>query len=734
MASKLKRSIHNQLTPSPTTSRRLGSCTEEKPSKELILRKLDLPPLLSDVLKQCRPHGLLITTLDISFSIASLHTLNFLCQDLVNLETIYAKSCGLCNTVTSVRWPRKLQDLDLSRNDFEECPSGITKLMYLTKLNLSGNRIGCIPIALLRIPCLKKCLLLSNPIRNIPKHICREGVEKMRMFLEVKPLPMPLDVSREDTACSGSVEGPSRNVSTRKRSRVSSSTSNSDLRRFVLENQGSFESGYESTPRYPSCSSEDSGASTDAESSETSDVECTVATTWPPFHSNEIPNGYVETVKSPLCQVYLPEDCAVTVDIHEERDLSLHPHLSDNELLITPVVRITPHGMRFEGQPAIIVLPHCTMSSNSRTMTLVPLCSDTKLYQTPEWASLESDSNSKCEIFEDRVMFETFHFSLFALAARYPYPSSSIELRSGVGGDLLVPELPGFRIHIPSNSVNLSIGSVCIRSTVYYCDKSYRVSNSLTPASACIGMEPHGMGFDSPVQISIPIPHYTAIAMRNPGARLELWYSEADSSTSTHPSDWKPVGNAVIKVEKCEDSDLEVATFMIDHFSWFEFLWTPLQKLGLGAVNVYNQLTSRSRYIAVRFQAFMSQPCGTLGNFGLVVTVYKFGEPLSVPSNYPLLVADSGSKRLYLRVGDIHVRVEGCFAASHDLGEVLERNEKILDFTGEDFCERFEFALNLKVGVNTPLQDGQVLGKLHFIQWEESNPIHKSYNLMMVSC
>lgn len=180
-----------------------------------------------------------------------------------------------------------------------------------------------------------------------------------------------------------------------------------------------------------------------------------------------------------------------------------------------------------------------------------------------------------------------------------------------------------------------------------------------------------------------------------------------------------------------------MARFTADHFSWYELLWTvctsSLQKLGLGAASFYSQLSSRSRYVAVRFQAFMSQPCGKLGNFGLVVTVYKFGDPLSLPSNYPLLVADSGTKRFYLRAGELHVRVEGYFLACQDVEEVLERNGKILDFTGEDFCERFEFALSLKAGVLLPLQEGQVLGKLRFIQWEEGTPIHKSYNLIMPS-
>lgn len=740
MASKLKRSIHNQLASPPSPTRRLENSTEEKPSKELILRKLDLLPVLSEVLAQCRPHSMLITTLDVSFSIATFHILNLLCEELVSLQIISAKSCGLLDTLPSsvVAWPRNLRDLDLSRNQLRECPRGITELVYLSKLNLSGNRIESVPSELLRLPLLKKCLLLSNPIHNIPKHICREGVEKMRSFLGVEPLPTPQDAVQEV----GTRHDES-SKRARKKSTSSTNVSNcNDLRRFVLRNQSSFESGYESNHRRPSCSSTSSMSTGDAESSETSDIESDAATGvgWPVFHSSKLPEGYVESGKSQLCQVYLPEDCRAELEINEVRDLSLHPQLKDNELLITPVVRITPHGLRFGGNPAIIVLPHCTLNRLSQPVNLVALCSDTMQYQTPEWTNLESEGDYhplQCEIFEDCVMFATFHFSLFAIVACFPYPSSSVEVGPGVGGILLVPELPSFSVRVPTDSIRPSSGSIHIRGTVYYCDKSYRASDRLAPASACIGVEPHGLEFFNAVQISVPIPDYTAIKLHFPDAKLELWCSEALHDHADIPTDWKQVDEICFHTEKVEGEDTEVATFVTDHFSWYEVLWTlcssPLQMLGLGAASVYNQLACRSRYIAVRFQAFMSRPSGTPSSFGLVVTVYKFGEPLSTPSNYPLLVADSGSKRLHLRTGDLYVRIEGCFLASHDLSEVLERNGKILDFTGEDFCERFEFALNLKVGVAVPLPEGHVLGKLRFIQWEESNPIHKSYNLIMVS-
>ena len=729
MASKLQREIHNQLdTTSPS---KLSNCIDEKPSKDLILRKLDLLPVLPDVLVHCKPHALHIVNLDVSFSIADFHILNLLCNDLTHLQVIHAKSCGLCDTHNLVSWPKKLHALDLSRNELKECPQGVSELLYLAKLNLSGNSIEFMPPGILAIPSLVKCLLLNNPIRNIPKDICRGGVGRMRSFLMVEPhsLPPRETIYRSD----------SRRTLTASPVATRAAASNcNDLRRHVLRNQGSFESGYESNHRRTSSSTN----SSDIEWSESSDIEADLdaKVAWPAFHSNEIPEGYIEMEgRSQLCQVYLPNDCRERVEIHEVKDMSLHPRLEDNELLITPVVRITPHGLKFGSKPAIIILSHCTQNNQSQMMDLVPMCSNTREYQTPEWTNLETPPT--CEIFEDCIMFTTFHFSLFAIAASYPYPSSSLEVWPGVGGDMLIPELPGFHLHVSDHSVKPINAQVSIKGTAYYCDKSYRASDQLALASACIGVEPHGTEFNSPVQISVPIPDYTAIKLQFPDAKLELWCSERIlSDHADTPRIWKCVDDADILIERSEDIDheleSEIAIFTTDHFSWYEFLWTvyasSLQRVGLGAASLYAQLTSRARYVAVRFQAFMSPPYGTGNSFGLVVTVYKFGDPLSTPSNYPLLVADSGIKRLHLRTGNLHVRIEGCFLASKDIGEVLERNGRILDFTGEDFCERFEFALSLKVGVSLPLPEGQVLGKLRFIQWEDSNPIHKSYNLIMV--
>ncbi len=732
MTSRLHRSIHNQLricTSPPQLSLPDDDDDDDEDdesltSKNLSLRRFDLVSTLPDILMQSRPYAVNIKLLDISYSMADTNTLNSLCQHLLHLQTLHARSCGLQGTLNAVSWPEELRSLDLSRNELCECPQGLQKLMYLSSLNISGNSIKFVPPLLLKIPCLRRCLLVNNPIGNVPKNVCREGVERMRVFLEVEPLPMPKDMPLK-----GSIRTSTR---FRRHSSGSSLESCKNLRRYILSQQGSFESGYESNQRHHSSSSASSDCvSTDIEFSESSDIESdSIASNqqWKRFDSGtELPKGYVNASVNQFCRVYLPEDCKGGIEIHDVKDMSFHPMLKDNELLVTSVIRVTPHGRTFESKPAIIVLPHCTKKGFSQ-MNLIPMCSNTGEFETTDWMAIDPFPEV-CEIFENHIMFTTSHFSFFAVVASFPYPSSSIRVGPNIGGDLLIPELPLFSLHIPDNSLAQSI---TIKGTVYYCDSAYRPPNDYALASACVGLEPHGTEFNNPVIVRVPIPDYRRIRAHYPDAKLELWCSLKSIGDADIPCDWNRTKDVNIQL----DSSCQIATFEITHFSRYEFIWnigsTLLQKLGLGAATIYNTLSSRSRFISVRLQAFMSQPYLRSLTFGLVVTVFKFGDPLLPPSNYPLLVADSGTKRIHLRVGDLHVKIEGCFSASLDVGEELERKGRIVDFTGEDFCERFEFALNLKSDVPFPLQEGQVLGKLRFIQWENSNPLQKSYNLMMV--
>ena len=438
--------------------------------------------------------------------------------------------------------------------------------------------------------------------------------------------------------------------------------------------------------------------------------------------------------------MYLPGDCKDEVSVEIVKDLCLYPTVQPNELLITPVVHIAPHGRKFSTEePAIVILPHCTKPNGcngyeSTTQELTPVYSDSGLSQPPVWGKLDGDCD--CETFHDCVLFKTTHFSLFAVISVLPYPTASISIGPNNGGLLTVPELPGFEVNLLPTFGE----TITVTATVYYDDAPYNIeSNKRALASPCIALEPHGTQFDSPVQISLPIPNYARILSHFPDAKLELWHAMAGMEMeSLEPINWKPFQSQNTNIFVTQRGDNHVLIFTTNHFSWWETLWDigkrALQKIGLGT-NISN---SRTRYVSVRIQAFMSQPIRSqrggvadIQTFGLLVAVYKFGTPLSHLSNYPWSLLDTGSKRIYLQLGPLEVSIQGCFSALEyeDPNSPLTRMTELIEFNGDDFCQRFDFALQLEAGCE--IQEGMLIGKLHFRQRSGSTSVNQNYNLLV---
>ena len=692
---KLLRSVHNQTIPNVED--------DDSYLTNLSLRHIDLtvPTVLPAIIHQCGTRTNYVQCLDISYSITNETTLKELCSYLPHLECLIAVHCRLSEIIGDTQWPKGLKRINLSRNMLTCVPSGLSGLLELTELNLSGNAITELDSELLQLPRLQKFHLLNNPVRNVPKSVCREGVFGLRTFFNVDPLCLPpTDSLRETPSLHLSASNPDQCL---------------DLRRYVLHKQGSVESGYESS-RQRALSE-----STCCSVSSISDKDMAAT-----FGVESLPEGYSEAGRSQLCHVYLPDGCTEDVQIQIVQDLSLHPKVRPTELLITPVVRITPHGITFpEDKPAIIVLTHCTKPNHCGSLKLAPLCSSTRIDQSPRWSPVTQSKRS--EIFQNCVIFSTTHFSLFAVIASVPYPCTSLPVTPNVGGLLEIPDLPGFKIAIPANSIS---SPNIIRATVYFADEPYAINNpERASASSCVGIEPHGLQFESPVTISIPIPDYVEIKESFPDASLHLYHAPSNGYEQEHP-DWQLAENQNSLI--AQENGTVTATFSTTHFSFYEFLWTVKDTLSLGASNIYRQLFSRAHFVSIRCQAFMSPSLSDL-TFGMVVCVYKFGNPLTEISNYPWPVADSGDKQTFLRVGDLHVSLEGCFTARTDLGESLNRNTTIIDFRGEDFCTRFEFALTMNTEVRLPLTAGQVLGKLRFTQFNANSPVCTDYNLTTVS-
>ncbi len=475
LSPKLLKSLHNQLY--TTVSVKDGD-NKRNCDQELVLRKIQLSLCLTDVLSYCKPCIKQVVLLDVSFSILDSGTIATMCQHFHQLRSFYAKSCKLTGSLNNVTWPILLKNLDLSRNKLESCPQGIFQLMHLKLVNLSGNCISSIPLALLKLPNLNQCLFLNNPLKNVPKEVCREGIYKMRSYFSVNVLPSTqYNFMEQDDAPIETLKM----LNSRSRSNSNSEYS-SNLPLQLLRCYSSIESDYESCLTY----SPNSISSNDTEFSDCgSQVSAVSDALEPSSVLNHIPDGYRRSQANKLCEVYLPEDCKEHVKVRVVKDLSMYPELRDNELLVTPVVRVTPHGMKFNSEPAIIVLPHCSKRIKCELTRFIPICSNTAKLQVPLWSKLDSCSCS-CLVDDSHVLFSTFHFSLFAVIMILTYPSSSLTVQPRVGGSLLVPELPGFQLNIPNSSVSHLTEPVTIRSTVHFCDRTYNASDTLAPASACI--------------------------------------------------------------------------------------------------------------------------------------------------------------------------------------------------------------------------------------------------------
>ena len=684
---KLQRSIWNQVVEVPVLN-----SPQQHLNSSLSLRNINLAPSLPAILHQCKPHASHITSLDVSYSIVDGSTISALCAALSKLQSFCAVSCGLEELESDMMWPRGLRQVDLSRNKLTDFPTGIGHLLHLEALNVSGNRIHTLNLAILRLPMLQTLHLLNNPIHNVPKHICREGVCEMRRYLNIEPMPVPVE---DKDNCVQS------------QSKIHSLSFKNLLLQYGHRHvwSESTESGYNSPSQrlFSSCSS-----LTDQEDE---DFNFQL----PVFTPYALPEGYTQACNTPLCQIYLPAEYGQNVCIEIVKDLSFHPQVCPNELLVTPVVRIVPHGLTFPSdRPAIVVLSHCTWPNSQEV--LVPLCSNTGLYEPPMWTKLEPGCN--CEVFQDCITFSTTHFSLFAAVSVLPYPSTKADINNE-GGILTLPELSGFKVHVPPDSVHTDI-PITVQATVYYADH-IKSDHNLSLATACVGLEPHGMEFRTPILVSIPIPDFAAIKTSFQDAQLQLWTSPYIDEYTLH---WEQVPNAHISVQ--EGVSGHIATFQVNHFSFFELLWTicrdTLQTLGYGAAFVYRHLPSRTRYVSIRCQVFMSQPLDDQ-TFGLLVAVYKFGEPLTTLSNYKWMLADTGSKHTFLKTGELCVSLEGCFEPRRDIGETVLSRRAEIQFAGEDFCLRFEFALRLRDDVMFPLVDHQIIGKLYIHQWDGTTPV-----------
>ena len=427
-----------------------------------------------------------------------------------------------------------------------------------------------------------------------------------------------------------------------------------------------------------------------------------------------------------LCLVYLPQEINKKLSIEIVTDTSIHPKIASYEILITPVVRITSDNTSLSlEKPAVIELAKTIeLSDKESNNKVISLCANS---ESSEWKELGSECN--CKVLKDRISFQVTHFSLYAVISRKPYPSFTVRVKPASADTpapehehsstpivLTVPELPGFKVQIPSSSVNANRETDITATILYDCPAVCSEDERSRLASSCIELEPHGITFTKAVSITIPISDYDEVTKSNPNAKLQVWHSNNYAD-----KEWNLVEHYV-----CQDEeDRYIAVIQTSHFSIFKTMWSNLK----GVVTRRNH----SFNIKERCQVFMSQetrlhPSQDI-TFSIAVLFYPYKEvPEPVPCNYKYVLLDSG-------LLDLSVSNDDALQFEVELNEqLLPKKHKPIkgSFVLSSHQARHQKARMVSLDGEVELQPGLPIGELTFGIQKKPEYTHQTLILMKV--
>ena len=390
--------------------------------------------------------------------------------------------------------------------------------------------------------------------------------------------------------------------------------------------------------------------------------------------------GYTCITQTSSCLIYASRGFTQKLTVETIPDPQLHPKLQANEILLTPVVCIRSQEAMCSVNPAIVELMKTLEPSlQNPRCELVPLYS---LSHPLEWKKLPSHGS---KMLEDRVTFKITHFGYFAVIAQFSLPTATVIVEPSLSqpAQLVIPELPDFKLEVPPTSVRSKTN---ITATVHYRDnRSLYVSQTdHSPASAYVVLEPHNAQFEDQIRITMPIPNYGEIKRSHPNIKLELWNINEDTRG---------------KLRIAEESSITIhqggsgnylATAHITHFSGYLYQWST-------AIMDYF-LSFFVQTIRGRCQVFMSHETkhASCTSFQIAVLLYPYQDPYSSLPNYPYILYDSVIP-IPLVAGDIECQVE--------LSELLLRsypssqNQKCHTKScrlSKDFNVRVEFGILLE--------------------------------------
>ena len=341
-----------------------------------------------------------------------------------------------------------------------------------------------------------------------------------------------------------------------------------------------------------------------------------------------------------LCVMYLPHEINQKLLIETITDTSTHPKIASYEIKITPVVHITSKNTSsLLEKPAIIELAKTIeLSDKEANNKVIPLCANS---ESLEWKELGSECN--CKVLKDRISFEVTHFCFYAVISRKHYPSSTVRVKP-VSADILtpdhsstrpteltVPELPGFKVHIPPSNANADRETDITATVLYDCPAVCSEDDRNWLASSCIELEPHGITFAEKISVYLPIPDYAEVMKNDPDAQLQIFWHSANCTTDEERDE-------LVNHYICQDEEGRyVAIVQTDHFSTLKAVWKSIKVC-------VEKLFKHTFNIKARCQVFMSQETFVQSHLIFSIAIffnpYK-EEPYPVPHNYKHMLTDS---------------------------------------------------------------------------------------------
>ena len=357
--------------------------------------------------------------------------------------------------------------------------------------------------------------------------------------------------------------------------------------------------------------------------------------------------GYMCVAYSAVGLIYLPAaNNLINFEIQSISNATMFPQTTSNEIILTPVVSITPSSNISPTNKSVIEL--------MKTVQLLDIGNRNCVTMFTEESSWKELDEEQCDELSDRIRFKTtlLNSSYFVAIARYSPPTASIKIDPNVTDtesqvQLTVPELPGFQVEIPPKSVQTATE---VKATLFFNDSRECKGSSNQPlASACVLLEPYGQQFAENVSVHIPIPDYLKITNAYPNAKLHLYYY------SSNDNDWIVYEESDIRIETIGGDG--VAIFLIMNCTKYKPTWQDVPRNMCDTIRVFKRVKS----LKSRVQVFMTPETRVNSeiNFSIQVLAYRFQDsPHKIPVNYEYILHDNEKQPIELRLGIIHFLIE----------------------------------------------------------------------------